>query len=172
MTYSAPAIANYFIEKAVIAGSPATHLKLQKLVYISHGWNLALRGAPLIGEVVEAWRYGPVSRELYRNLRAYGSAPIVQPIRVWRGSEIDTPAIDAADTDTLGLLDRVWSVYGKLTALQLSSLTHQPETPWAKARARSPQNELAMMSNEEIREHYLHLARSKATVAPHGVARG
>ena len=162
MTYSAPAIANYFIEKAGYRWlacdppeAPEARLHLARM-------ELGATGAPLIGEVVKAWRYGPVSRELYRNLRAYGSAPIVQPIRVWRGSEIDTPAIDAADTDTLGLLDRVWSVYGKLTALQLSSLTHQPETPWAKARARSPQNELAMMSNEEIREHYLHLARSKA----------
>ena len=34
-----------------------------KLVYLCHGWMLGIYGRSLIGEPVEAWRYGPVVPE-------------------------------------------------------------------------------------------------------------
>ena len=47
--YSALAVANWFVEN--LAGT--TPLKLQKLIYFAHGWHLALKGEPLIDEVVQ-----------------------------------------------------------------------------------------------------------------------
>lgn len=61
--YSAKAVANYFLAQYGKHG--LNPLKLQKLVYIAHGWNLAVRNQPLVdNELPEAWEYGPVFASL------------------------------------------------------------------------------------------------------------
>ncbi len=62
MAFAARQVANWFIERAAQEGEYLTQLKLQKLVYMAHGWNLALLGKPLISENIEAWKWGPVIR--------------------------------------------------------------------------------------------------------------
>lgn len=49
------AVANYFIEKSIESGNSVSPLQLIKLVYIAHGWTLALYKRPLINETVEVW---------------------------------------------------------------------------------------------------------------------
>ena len=39
--------------------------KLQKLVYYANAWALVWTGRPLVSDSFEAWRDGPVSRNLY-----------------------------------------------------------------------------------------------------------
>ena len=64
--YSAKAIANAFLQRAFNEKKAIGQLKLQKLVYIAHGYYLALTGGnPLVNEPFEAWDYGPVNRTLY-----------------------------------------------------------------------------------------------------------
>jgi len=43
---------------------PISTMKLQKLLYLAQGWNLALTGKPLFREDFEAWASGPVCRTL------------------------------------------------------------------------------------------------------------
>jgi len=57
MPYSAAQIANEFIRRARQDGIVVDPLKLQKLVYLTHGWHLAFLGTPLINEDIQAWRY-------------------------------------------------------------------------------------------------------------------
>lgn len=40
-------------------------MKLQKLLYLSQGWHLAITGSPLFAEEFEAWPSGPVNRVIY-----------------------------------------------------------------------------------------------------------
>lgn len=123
-------------------------MKLQKLVYISHGWYLGLVGEPLISEDVEAWKWGPVVRSLYRDFADYGSSPITAvPMK----SEIDPVASR--------LLERVWEVYRRFTAAQLSSMTHATGTPWSDA-FRS-EGKPAIIPTQSIRQHYKMLAKSR-----------
>ena len=56
-------------------------MKVQKLVYYAHGWHLGLADAPLIGELVEAWRWGPVIRSLYAALAEFGNQPILTTLK-------------------------------------------------------------------------------------------
>ncbi len=59
--HDARAVANEFIKLAKKHGKkPLTHMQLQKLVYIAHGWSFALgeEEAPLIADTVEAWDWG------------------------------------------------------------------------------------------------------------------
>ncbi len=54
---SAKLVANYFLKKAAAEGVTLDPMKLQKLVYIAHGWHLGLLGAPLLRSPIEAWTY-------------------------------------------------------------------------------------------------------------------
>ena len=80
MGYSAKAVANYFLAKYGKHG--ITPLKMQKLVYLSHGWYLAFYDEPLVDdEYAEAWRYGPVFDSLYHEFKHRGRLPITNPAR-------------------------------------------------------------------------------------------
>ena len=54
------------------AGDSITHLKLQKLIYYSQAWSLALNGIALFEEDFEAWAHGPVIPEVYQEYKEYG----------------------------------------------------------------------------------------------------
>lgn len=174
MPYDVRAVANYFLDRADEAGRELEHMALQKLVYIAHGWHLAITGEPLIYERAEAWPYGPVIPELYYELMQYGRRPIRKRLSV---VDLDTfervPAsVDAADApptpQTAEILDRVWANYGQLDANQLSALAHDPGTPWdaiAKQHGTDKPRGI-VIPNDLLSEYYGALAdeRRKARV--------
>jgi uncharacterized phage-associated protein len=63
---TAAAVADRFRE---LSGNTLTPLQLLKLAYIAHGWSFPIRKQGLIGERIEAWQYGPVSRRCTTRLR-------------------------------------------------------------------------------------------------------
>ena len=147
MIYSARQIADWFLARAALDSHMLTQMKLQKLVYIAHGWNLALYGDPLIGEDIEAWRWGPVVRSLYRDFAAYGSSPIA--------ASVSAPTLDLRTTQ---LLEQIWKLYGSYTAIQLSAMTHADNTPWQQTyRA----DATSRISNDTIRRHYRELQTTR-----------
>jgi uncharacterized phage-associated protein len=122
---SAKTVANYFLglgRRDYIAIDP---LKLQKLVYLAHGWSLQFLQRPLIREPFEAWRYGPVVPVLYQEFRRFGGWPITD-----FASEVPGESAFGIDPRTKSLLDAVWERYKMLTPIQLSMLTHEPGYAW------------------------------------------
>ena len=135
--YPSIAIANYFLDLAEAEDHYLTPLKLQKLVFIAHGWHLALYEEPLISERVEAWRWGPVISPVYHEFKYYGNTPITgRGTMIRRMSQNprdiveDIPKVDADDIKTREFLDKVWEVYGGYTGIQLANLTHTEKSPW------------------------------------------
>lgn len=122
--YSPFKIAKFFIDKAISVNGDLTPMKLIKIVYIAHGWSLALLHRPLISEAVQAWKYGPVIESLYHAFKHKGNSSIRQEDAAY------FPCADDIDQQTEILLEKVWDRYGKLSGLDLSALTHQPGTPW------------------------------------------
>lgn len=120
------AAANWFISKAKESGERVTAMKLQKLIYYAHGWCLALYGRPLVNEQVEALQYGPVFPSVYHSAKGYGSSPIDNLLETFFG---DSPEIPR-DDPRIPLFERIWEIYGKFTAYQLSNMTHETDTPW------------------------------------------
>ena len=59
-----------------------TPIHILKLVYIAHGWSLAIGEHPLIRNEIEAWEYGPVIRSLYDAVKRYGRDPISAPLKL------------------------------------------------------------------------------------------
>ena len=119
MPYSSLEVANYFVQKAQESGKQLTHLMLQKLVYIAHGWYLANYDTQLISDLPEAWLYGPVFPRLYRVLKDYGNKPVPM-----LKEQIDLGELEKT------LIDAVWNSYGNYSAGELIATTHIKGGPW------------------------------------------
>lgn len=147
-------VANYYIQKSFDTGVPLTPMKLLKLVYIAHGWHLGYLDKPLINDAVQAWRYGPVIPDLYRKIKHFGRGLIDSPIEYYGrpGEQGNTPPT----SQTIALLDKVWDTYSRFDGIQLSAMTHQPNTPWHKVWHESGGDNYsgATISNQLIAQHY------------------
>ncbi len=162
--YPSIAIANYFLDLADKNGEIITPLKLQKLVFIAHGWHLALYKEPLISERVEAWRWGPVISQLYHEFKHFGNQPITG-----RGTAIHkisqnpfslqfiTPEVDADDRKTREFLNEVWKIYGGYTGIQLANLTHEEESPWHQVwHKENRRAQRGAVIDDQIIQNYYH----------------
>ena len=104
-----------------------THMKLQKLLYYMQGYHVAALGQPLFMEAIEAWEHGPVIRQVWYGFKRYGADDI--PLSIAEEIQLVGSAIS---TDyQLTLLNRVYDIYGGLTAGQLRDRTHS-ELPWKR----------------------------------------
>jgi uncharacterized phage-associated protein len=158
MPYNAAAVANTFLELAKRDHNPLTNMQLQKLVYIAHGWNLALASRPLFYNEIQAWEWGPVIPSLYNSLKKYG-AGIVNG-KLPKG----TPPVDPFSTE-MRIIEGVWRAYGNLSAMKLSGITHAEGTPWSETWAGGP---YGVITDEKIERHYRQLLneRTKAKFQP------
>ncbi|WP_085032293.1 Panacea domain-containing protein [Ensifer aridi] len=121
--YDARQIANWFVNRAAQDRRTLSIMQLLKLVYISHGWHLEMRRSPLIMNKIEAWKYGPVIPDVYNAFRRQGVTPTA-PVPALG------PQVAPHDAH---LLEQIYSGYGKLPAMTLSDLTHEPGGPWDTA---------------------------------------
>ncbi len=163
--YSAKAVANHFLRCYGRAGIGP--LKLQKLLYVAHGWHLALRHTPLIGdEYVEAWQYGPGYPSVYCEFREFGAQwPITRlATDLDDNSTVFTPDVPRQDTRASDFLKRIWEVYGDWTAHELAELGHSPDTPWHEARNRPGWRRNEHIDDEAIKLHFL--AKMERHAAP------
>jgi|SRR5215469_17146374 len=140
MPFSAKAVANEFLQLAKDEKRSLTPMQVLKLVYLAHGWYLAITGRPLLDEHVQAWRYGPVIPSVYHEFKKYGNGPIEQPAQTTKivssgGATklILTPYGLEGDDSALAkkVIKQVWEKYKHFTAIQLSNLTHLPNSPWS-----------------------------------------
>jgi uncharacterized phage-associated protein len=139
--YDARSIAGYMLGKAAPRGLDA--LQTMKLTYIAHGFTLAVLDKPLLGDDIEAWKYGPAIRRLYSVLPA-GQHPFTELLH-----PLSTPEIEENDKS---IVDTVFEKYGKLSGLYLSTLTHRPGSPWHKTWTTYGQN--AVIPKKLIHSHY------------------
>lgn len=156
-------IANFFLEKSFEEGHQLTPIQIIKLTYLAHGWHLGLKGEPLLGEPIEAWKYGPVVPSLYHLVKDYGRAPVDQLLTVDGKQQV----LDREST-LVPLLERVWEVYGKrYDGMQLSTLTHQDGTPWHEVwEARGGKTAMnCIIPNDLIQRHFKEKADASRTAA-------
>jgi uncharacterized phage-associated protein len=162
MAFSAKAVANYFLGRAKSEGQSLDPMQIQKLVYYGQGWHLALRDKSLIRETIEAWPYGPVIESLFHEFKRWGSGAIRELAMRDEGgifgrqyASLDQEATFDEDLEAANsILDRVWQVYGNYSGIQLSDLTHKPNSPWATARAASRGARNIPISNESMKTYF------------------
>ena len=162
MPYSSLSIANHFLGRARRDGKRLTNMQLQKLVFLAHGWNLAVNGEPLIEDDIEAWEFGPVIRRLYDAASKWGRDPVTRNLR-WGE---DTPfrfddrgdAVEDLRDEEERVVETVWKNYGHFPAFRLSALTHVEGSPWAN-HYRAGRNRV--IPDDDIRDYFVRLATER-----------
>ena len=151
--YRAKTIAYYFLELGERDNVSISPMKLQKLIYFAHGWCLAITGEPLIEESVDAWMYGPVVADVYYEFKEFGA----ETIQGKKPDKIIQERLEALkkDKQTVQLIDKVWEIYGHYDAFKLSQMTHLPNTPWLKARSKTPEKLNVTIDDDSIREYFI-----------------
>lgn len=166
MAAHSTAVANKFLEMAAASGKSLTQMQLQKLVYIAHGWSLAINDEPLTSDIACAWDYGPVYPDLWEALRGHGRQPIERRIRV---KDFGIGAFsENAETEIAGsftekqsaLMSKVFESYGGFHAFQLSAMTHEDGTPWYQVFVEQGRKRGEIL-NAKIKEHFIDLARKR-----------
>lgn len=118
---------------------PISTMKLQKLMYFSQGWALALLGRRLVATEFQAWKWGPVSYELYDiHRKEYEIREIPE----------GKPSLVAGNNKVI--IDSVINNYGGLSGMQLGDLTHEADTPWTQVRLAQGITEERAPSNIKI----------------------
>jgi uncharacterized phage-associated protein len=154
MAHDPKAIANEFIK--LNGNRPPNQMWLQKLVYMAHGWNLAINNAPLVTPPIEAWDGGPVMRTIWNHLRDLGHNA------GWLLGKSSVEPYEAQLTDSeKAVIQHVWNRYGGYSGRDLSEMTHQEGTPWSNAYFGRGRN--AWLSDDDIKQHFTELALAGRT---------
>jgi uncharacterized phage-associated protein len=118
-------VAEYFVSIVDLESQDfLTNLKVQKLLYYSQGFSLAIFRGVLFPEKIYAWQLGPVVKEVYKNYERFGASPV----------ELSADFnLAKYDSETKDLLNEVFDVYGQFSASRLVEMTHN-EPPWKNTR--------------------------------------
>lgn len=117
-------VANFFLK--IIdrdAGSTITPLKLQKILYYSQGYYLAMFDSELFPEEFQAWAHGPANEEIYEKYKDLKYNNILEPIE----------EIVITDKEIIDFLTDIWHTFGIYDGKFLEEKTHL-EDPWIIAR--------------------------------------
>lgn len=126
-------------QKILELHGPMTVMKLQKLVYYCQAWSVVWDDDVLFPERIEAWKNGPVVRDLWRATQ--GS---------FRVNEIPQSDSSTLNDDQIETVELVLDYYGDKDAQWLSDLTHM-EAPWHDAYLTAQNTEITPMA---LMEYY------------------
>jgi len=96
-----------------------TNMKLNKLVYFAYA-NALQAGEKLFDDDIEAWAFGPVVPNVYKEFANYGSGQI----RFLPLGEVTQEALSVAED--------VWRNYGFMTAMDIMEFSHRSGGAWEK----------------------------------------
>lgn len=125
--YSSKAVANEFIRLAKDNDKQLTQMHIHKLIYFAHAAFLVLHHRPLVQEEFQAWPFGPVLVNLYREFKDFGKNPINRFAETYGGIK---PQIDIDDTNALDVVRRIWEQFKGYEGWELSKFTHIKGSPW------------------------------------------
>lgn len=147
-------IANFLIKLGEESKDELTPLKLMKLVYICHGYILAITGSSALSprfDKVEAWKYGPVIPSVYHSFKSYQNSPVTEPTVILKECEngrfsSEIPQFSDNNEEELlymRICKFVYRQYAHLTASELIEMLHRQGTPWASVYEEGKNNEIS-----------------------------
>lgn len=140
--YSALDIARYVINKYNENNVPISNLKLQKILYFIQAEFISVMDNVCFNEKMEAWAYGPVVPDVYREFKWYGSnqIPCIKTKEVFdldtfsfKKVNVDDSFLDKFDKETI---DNVINDCINYSASQLVAIAHS-QSPWIDAIKRN-----------------------------------
>ncbi|MDB5411029.1 MAG: uncharacterized protein JWL84_5941 [Rhodospirillales bacterium] len=137
MAYDPRALANCILDTTAARGFGVTNMALNKIIYFSHGWHMALHDRPLVSVSFEAWDYGPVVPLLYHQFKGHGDQAIsTRATRIDLQTGRNVAVEGAVSAETREHLDVMLEFYAPKSGPTLSHLSHDPQGPWASVRRR------------------------------------
>ena len=130
--YNPVHISNNFLMLAHKQDEQVTAMKMQKMLYFLYRDFLREFKVSLFSERFSAWKYGPVLESVYHTYKGFGS----DGIKGYGG----TPAYalkEEDDPDLRRLIRKIWAACLPYNGIDLSKMTHRPESAWYKAWNRS-----------------------------------
>lgn len=109
VSYSALNISASLLSEASTMNLSVTNLALQKYLYFIQLWNMKANKKPAFADDIEAWRHGPVIRDVYNKFRKYISSPIDPQDKVLQENKI------VLDNDTYQVVQYVLQKYSELS---------------------------------------------------------
>lgn len=128
-----------------------THLKIQKLVYYAQGLHLAYFEKPLFDENIEAWKHGPVVKELYDSFKQYGRKDLMLVF-----NDIQESDLDLSDNEKY-IIKMAFNEYGAYSAIGLRQKTHNEPT-WLETY--KPLKNI-VIHKDKIKEFFIEQIRNK-----------
>lgn len=120
---SARSLAHYVVEKCYRDGHPVSNLQLQKILYFLQVVFCRSRGGKelLFPAEFQAWPYGPVLPEIYKEFSKYGGRAIEK--KYGEGNPSNDPEI-------MRFIDDGIDILSKKSPWDLVNLSHMNGTPW------------------------------------------
>ena len=117
-------VARYFllVASSLEAGDTISNLKMQKMLYYAQGWHFAHFNTPLFDDEIEAWKHGPVVRQVYNEFKKYGRDAI-------SFDELDSFDKNTINSDEQEFITFVFKRLSRISAWELAELTHK-ESPY------------------------------------------
>lgn len=138
--------AYFFIKTADRSKTQITAMKVQKLLYLSQGYHLAICGRPLLtNEGILAFHYGPVCPAIRSAFAIHGSKPIDG------SSAVEWPFCGGFRAE---LLKRIWATHGHLNDNQLSRIATEEGGPWHQTVTRYGMNAEALIFDSLMAEFF------------------
>jgi len=121
-------VSNNFLIRSFAQKIPVTSMKIQKMLYFLYRDYLKETNISLFSERFSAWKYGPVLESVYHTFKKYGANSITSygGIPAYSVKEAEDPVLKE-------LMDNIWDNSRPYNGIDLSKLTHKPESAWYKA---------------------------------------
>jgi uncharacterized phage-associated protein len=131
MNRDARAIANLILDRFDSEKFSISNKKINKLIYLCHGFCLSRFGEPLVRNHFEAWPHGPVVKVVYDAFKDYEWQPIkgrAKSLDYSLGEDVDVN-YSTVPQNLVELVLRVCDHYMDCTADELEVLTHEEGGP-------------------------------------------
>lgn len=157
--YNVLDVSRYVINYSNEKDCGISNLKLQKILYFIQAYFLTNtpNGGPCFKERIEAWDFGPVVPEAYREYKQYGSADIPVMLSfidfddddIWNSRRKDFDS-DIIAKEHREMINAVVDKFADFSATDLVTLTHK-QAPWVDAYVPHMNNEITI---EAIRKYF------------------
>lgn len=155
-TYPVRDVSHYIIVYSNKKDYGVSNLKLQKLLYFVQAFFLINDCPPCFDEKIEAWDFGPVVPEVYREYKRFGGMDIptidyyvkFDKKNIWNTERIYYENI--ISNDDKEMIQAVVDKFAHCSATFLVNLTHNQD-PWINAYVNGQRNEI---TKEDIKRYF------------------
>lgn len=124
-------VANFILDLCDEQGFEVSNMSLNKIIFFAHSDLIATQECALVKTTFEAWQHGPVLPAIYHEFKRYGPQAIKS--RAKKLCKFTGDKIVAEYNDLIHLqqfLGGCVSVYGRMSAAQLRTLSHEKGGAW------------------------------------------